>query len=362
MRRLVPILLVTLLLGMIWPGLAYATPPQPDKRYGTVRINDQKVAAGEPVVAACGSFTQSVKTQWSNGDSVYAMNILGDDPDTPNKEGCTSGEQVTFKIAGLNADPPTLTTWDNAHTAVTPWNLSATGDYTPPTQTPTATATATKTATATPTITRTPTVTRTQTPTKTPTGYRSPTPTETVTVTTTPTATATPTLTATPTETPTITATSTATATASATPTDTPTFTPTPTVTAAPTATSTLTPTATSTLGSDLTLTGQVYDIARGPAQGIAGATVSALLCSSQTLSAETDLVGLYRLVLPEAGLRCTFIGLSVEAPGYQARTEPFAVIDLRLQPVRDFAILGQPAAPLSLWLPLLMLDRTGGE
>ena len=48
MRRLVSILLVTLILGMIWPGLAYATPPQPDKRYGTVRINDQKVATGEP--------------------------------------------------------------------------------------------------------------------------------------------------------------------------------------------------------------------------------------------------------------------------------------------------------------------------
>ena len=44
MRRLEPILLVTLLLGVIWPGLAYATPPQPDKRYGTVRINGQKVA------------------------------------------------------------------------------------------------------------------------------------------------------------------------------------------------------------------------------------------------------------------------------------------------------------------------------
>ena len=72
------------------------------------------------------------------------MNILGDDPDTQNKEGCTSGEQITFKIAGLNADPSTSTTWDNAHTAATQWNLSATGDYTPPTQTPTATATATK--------------------------------------------------------------------------------------------------------------------------------------------------------------------------------------------------------------------------
>jgi hypothetical protein len=337
MRRLVSILLVTLILGMIWPGLAYATPPQPDKRYGTVRINDQKVAAGEPVVAACGSFTQSVKTQWSNGDSVYAMSILGDDTDTPSKEGCSSGETITFKIAGLDADPST--TWDNSHTGATQWNLSATGNYTPPTQTPTATAAATRTPTATPA------------------GYRSPTPTETATVTTTPTATATPT------ETPTATATPTLTATASVTPTDTPTFTPTATATATPTATSTLTPTATPTLGGDLTLTGRVFDIARGPIRGIAGATVSALLCTSQALSAETDLSGSYRLVLPEAQIDCDFIGLSVAAAGYQVRAEPFAVIDLRLRPARDFAILQQPTVPHTLlWLPLVMLDWMGEQ
>ena len=271
MRRFAAFLLVTMILGLIWPGLAYATPPQPDKRYGTVRINDQKVVAGEPVVAACGGFTQSVKTQWSDGDSVYAMNILGDDTDTPGKEGCSVGEPITFKIAGLDGDLATSTKWDNSHTAATQWNLSATGDYTPPTQTPTATATVTKTPTATRTPTATPTVTRTQTPTKTPTGYRSPTPTETATVTATPTATATPTLTATHTATSTVTTTPTATLTASATPTETPSPTPTATPSSTPTATSTLTPTATPTLGGDLVLTGRVFDIARAPAQGIAG-------------------------------------------------------------------------------------------
>jgi hypothetical protein len=81
-------------------------------------------------------------------------------------------------------------------------------------------------------------------------------------------------------------------------------------------------------------------------------------MCSAQALSAQTDLAGSYRLTLPEAGLHCAFIGFSVAAAGYQERAEPFAVLDLRLQPARDFAILQQPAAPhVSLWLPLVMLD-----
>ena len=178
------------------------------------------------------------------------------------------------------------------------------------------------------------------------------------TVTATPTATATPTLTGTPTATPTVTATPTATAHRVGDPHGDADLHADDYAIATPTATSTLTPTATPTLGGDLTLTGRVYDIARGPAQGIAGATVTALLCSSQILSAETDLTGAYRLALPEAGIRCDFIGLSVAAAGYQVRAEPFAVLDLRLQPARDFAILQQPAAPhVPLWLPLVMLD-----
>ena len=208
-------------INLAWAGLRHAAAAG-QALWNRENQRPRKVVAGEPVVAACGGFTQSVKTQWSDGDSVYAMNILGDDTDTPGKEGCSVGEPITFKIAGLDGDLATSTKWDNSHTAATQWNLSATGDYTPPTQTPTATATVTKTPTATRTPTATPTVTRTQTPTKTPTGYRSPTPTETATVTATPTATATPTLTATHTATSTVTTTPTATLTASATPTETP--------------------------------------------------------------------------------------------------------------------------------------------
>ncbi len=358
MKRTSLALILTIVVGVMGAGPAFAQPANPDQRYGTVQVNSSP--AGDPVTITftCGGYAQSTPTFAQGSASWYRIALKGDDPLTAQKDGCAAGEPLQISIANLTAIQSELQQWTSGNSSQL--DLTASGDYTPPpTRTPTATIapTATPTPTATSTVTQTPTPTRTRTPTATPTGYRSPTPTETATVTATPTETATTTPTGTPTATPTVTATPTSTATASATPTETPSPTLTATPSPTPTATSTLTPTATPTLGGDLALTGRVYDIARGPAQGIGGATVSALGCSSQTLSAETDRTGFYRLTLPDAHLRCEFIGLSVAAKDYQMRAEPFAVIDLRLQSVRDFALLQQPTVPMSLWLPIIMLD-----
>jgi len=191
-----------------------------------------------------------------------------------------------------------------------------------------------------------------------------------------PTATSTPTMTATPTRTattlatpsvtPTVTPTATPTPSATAihSPTTTPSLTPTPpstvtpsptqteTPTATPTLTPTLTPSATPTLGGDLELTGRVYDIERGTEHGITGVTVSVRSCVPCSFSSVTSLEGKYNLRVPEVHLKCTYIGLSISALGYELRAEPFPVIALRLQPSRDFGILALPIQ--HVWLPLL--------
>ncbi len=352
LKRTSVALILTIFFGLTGAGPADASVPNPDNRYGTVRVNGNPAGDPVPITFTCGSYSQTQNTFAQANETWYQIAIKGDDPATPGKEGCAAGESLQIKIANLTADQSNVYTWISGNSS--PLNLTASGAYTPPatrTPTPTRTPTLTRTPTSTPTITRTPTRTRTRTPTPTRTHTPGPslTPTET------------PTATVTPSPTPTATSTPSPTPTATSTPSPTPTPSETPTATASPSATptSTLTPTATPTLGGDLTLTGRVYDIARGPAHGISGAIISAQTCSAHSLTVETDLAGFYRLRLPEAHLRCPYIGLSVEAEDYQTRAEPFAVIDLRLQPIRNFSILELPnALRARLWLPLIIQDR----
>jgi hypothetical protein len=163
-----------------------------------------------------------------------------------------------------------------------------------------------------------------------------------------PTITPTPTDTATPTITPTPTVTSTPRpldkstflplimkALVKPTPTATATFTPTPVATA----TATLTPTPTTTPG-DLMMTGQVYDAAVGPSQGLSGATVSVLTCEPRRFQILSGPDGHYSLLVPALYLDpCTEVTLEVWATGYESLSQPVSVADLRANPSRDFGL-----------------------
>jgi hypothetical protein len=158
----------------------------------------------------------------------------------------------------------------------------------------------------------------------------------------------------------------TVTPTATYTPTPTPTVTPTPTPTATATATNspTVIPTVTPTVTppGDVTLSGRVYDAALGLAHGIGGATVSATFCVPRSFQAVSQADGTYSLLLPGLYLsQCTSITLEARATGYQTLTFPFAVADLRAQPVRDLGLYPVVTpTPCRVWIPVIL--KTGRE
>jgi hypothetical protein len=191
-----------------------------------------------------------------------------------------------------------------------------------------ATATVTRTATATPTRTATATSTATPTPSATSTLTATPTPTHTLTPTPTATRTTTPTDTATPTPSPTLTQTPTST------PTQTATLTP------SPTATPTETP------PGDLTVSGCVFDATVGPSGGIAGATVSVIMCMARRFETLTEANGDYSQLVPGLYLnQCLSVTLEARAAGYETLAYPVEVTLLRLNPRRNFPLSPLPTA-----------------
>ena len=97
-----------------------------------------------------------------------------------------------------------------------------------------------------------------------------------------------------------------------------------------------------------MTLTGRVTDAVTH--QGIPNATVSVTSCFPRAYAATTGADGSYSLLLPGAYFTCGLAPLRVEAAGYQPFERTFGTDDLRLQPIRDFAL-----SPLHrIYLPLL--------
>lgn len=101
-RRLVkvaPVGLLLLLATLLLAVVVEARPPLPFSPYGTVKVNDENVAEGTAVGAWCGGVQYAeAGSMVFEGDSVYFMDVPGDDSETPAKDGCVQGEVVTFTI------------------------------------------------------------------------------------------------------------------------------------------------------------------------------------------------------------------------------------------------------------------------
>ena len=143
-------------LAALQGALVRAAPPVPASFYGTVKVNGANVPTYVQVEALIGGVTYAVgPVQVSGADTVYALNVPGDIPETPGKEGGTTGETIQFRVGGLLCAQTAV--WQSgAHTNL---NLTATGTL--PTLTPTNTSVPTNTPTPTFTPTNTPAVTAT---------------------------------------------------------------------------------------------------------------------------------------------------------------------------------------------------------
>lgn len=82
-----------------------AVPALPSSFYGTVRVNAANVPDGTQVQALIGGQVVAAGVmQTYQGDSVYVLDVPGDNPDTPAQDGGRSGDVIQFKIGGALSD------------------------------------------------------------------------------------------------------------------------------------------------------------------------------------------------------------------------------------------------------------------
>jgi hypothetical protein len=105
LKRLFFSLFLAILAGglAITPALAF--PPLPSSFYGQVKANGQNVPDGTLVRALiAGKAYAETRTQTYQGDSVFSMNVPGDETDTAAIEGGKEGEAVQFEVGGVVAN------------------------------------------------------------------------------------------------------------------------------------------------------------------------------------------------------------------------------------------------------------------
>jgi hypothetical protein len=105
LARIFSLTLVVLLTSLFITTPALAIPPLPSSFYGTVKVNDANVPDGTAIQALIGGqvYAEGL-TQTYQGNSVYALDVRGDDPDTAVKDGGREGDVIQFKIGGALAN------------------------------------------------------------------------------------------------------------------------------------------------------------------------------------------------------------------------------------------------------------------
>lgn len=103
--REITVLLLTISLLLLNVATAAAVPPLPSSFYGTVKVNGANVAAGTRVTALINGVEYSGATvQLYQGDTVYSLNVKGDDSSTSGVvEGGIAGDTIIFQIGSLTA-------------------------------------------------------------------------------------------------------------------------------------------------------------------------------------------------------------------------------------------------------------------
>lgn len=97
--------LILWLAGLLTPGLVRAFPPLPASFYGTVKVSDANVPDGTLVRALIdGQVYAEARTQTYEGNTVYSVDVKGDDPATPEREGGSPEAVVTFEVGGVQAE------------------------------------------------------------------------------------------------------------------------------------------------------------------------------------------------------------------------------------------------------------------
>lgn len=97
-------LLTASLLSLLVTLPALAIPPLPSSFYGRIKFNGGNVPDGTLIRALINgqSFAEG-RTQTYQGDSVYSLDVRGDDSDTPALDGGHEGDTLQFEVGGALA-------------------------------------------------------------------------------------------------------------------------------------------------------------------------------------------------------------------------------------------------------------------
>jgi hypothetical protein len=113
-----------------------AIPPLPSSFYGTVKVNDANVPDGTVIQALIGSQVYAEGfSQTYQGNSVYALDVRGDNTDTAAQDGAREGDTLQFKIGGTLADQTAV--WHTATNVNLNLTASSSGSVVTPQATPT---------------------------------------------------------------------------------------------------------------------------------------------------------------------------------------------------------------------------------
>jgi len=87
---------------------SFGEPPVlPSSFHGTVTFNGANVPAGTEITAGHGGMIYArTTTIMYEGASYYSLDVPGDDPETPEREGGTEGEKLEFTVGGKVATHP----------------------------------------------------------------------------------------------------------------------------------------------------------------------------------------------------------------------------------------------------------------
>jgi hypothetical protein len=118
------------------PSSALAVPALPSSFYGKVKMNNANVLDGTVVEAFIGDrMVAQGYSQTYQGDSFYALDVPGDNPDTMVIDGGREGETITFKLGGVLADE--AGTWHSGTSVSLNLNVTSATPLLAPQATPT---------------------------------------------------------------------------------------------------------------------------------------------------------------------------------------------------------------------------------
>ena len=175
-------MLIACVVALLAAPPTFAIPSPASSFHGAINANGTNLPDGILIIAWInGEAYASGYTQIDLGNSVYSLDVPGDDPDTPEREGGREGDTVQFESSGVLADQ--VGTWHSGTSVQLDLTLLASG--VPPTLMPTISPDHAPTQTQVPVVQPTPTPNQmpqpaaetSPTPTPTPTSFSQPSPT-----------------------------------------------------------------------------------------------------------------------------------------------------------------------------------------